>query len=81
MKSFLRILAYGKPYSRYWPSYLVLSVFSVLFGIANYALVAPLLTILFQADTLSGEVTRPEFSFSIPYIVDLFRYYMVLIKA
>ncbi|HPJ82367.1 MAG: ABC transporter ATP-binding protein [Bacteroidales bacterium] len=81
MKSFLRILAYGKPYRRYWPSYLALSVLSVLFGIANYALVAPLLTILFQADTLAGEVTRPEFSFSIPYIVDLFRYYMVLIKA
>ncbi|HBG53189.1 MAG TPA: antibiotic ABC transporter ATP-binding protein [Rikenellaceae bacterium] len=81
MKSFLRILAYGKPYRRYWPSYLVLSVLSVLFGIANYALLAPLLTILFQADTLAGEVARPEFSFSIPYIVDLFRYNLVLIKA
>jgi len=81
MKSFMRILAYGKPYSRYWPSYLVLSVFSVFFGIANYALVAPLLTVLFQADTLPGEMARPVFSLSIPYFVDLFRYYMVMIKA
>jgi subfamily B ATP-binding cassette protein MsbA len=63
MKAFMRILAYGKPFGRYWPSYLVLSVLSVLFGIANYALIAPLLTVLFEPDTLTGEIARPEYSF------------------
>src|SRR5690554_2649858 len=81
MKSFLRILAYGKPFGRYWPAYLVLSVFSVLFGIANYALIAPLLTVLFEPDTLTGEMVRPEYSFSLSYIVDMFRYYLLRIKT
>jgi subfamily B ATP-binding cassette protein MsbA len=81
MKSFLRILAYGKPYGKYWPAYLVLSVFSVLFGIANYALIAPLLTVLFEPDTLTGEIIRPEYSFSLSYIVDIFRYYLLKIKT
>ncbi len=81
MRSFLRILAYGKPFRRYWPAYLVLSVFSVLFGIANYALIAPLLTVLFEPDTLTGEIVRPEYSFSLSYVVDLFRYYLLRIKT
>ncbi|MFA7089111.1 MAG: ABC transporter transmembrane domain-containing protein, partial [Bacteroidales bacterium] len=81
MKSFLRILAYGKPFGRYWPAYLALSVFSVLFGIANYALIAPLLTILFEPDTLTGEMVRPEYSFSFSYIADIFRYYLLRIKT
>lgn len=81
MKSFLRILAYGKPFKRYWPAYLALSVFSVLFGIANYALIAPLLTVLFEPDTLTGEMILPEYSFSFSYVADLFRYYLLRIKT
>ncbi|MFA5301858.1 MAG: ABC transporter ATP-binding protein [Bacteroidales bacterium] len=80
MKSFLRILAYGKPFKRYWPVYLALSVLSVLFGIANYALIAPLLTVLFEPDTLTGEMIRPEYSFSFSYVADIFRYYLLRIK-
>lgn len=81
MKSFLRIIAYGKPFGKYWPSYLVLSVLSVLFGIANYALVAPLLTVLFEPDTLSGQFVRPEYSFSVSYVTDLFRFHLGQIMA
>ena len=81
MKSFLRVLTYGKPFGKYWPSYLVLSVLSVLFGIANYALIAPLLTVLFEPDTLSGELIRPEYSFSVSYVTDLFRFHLGQIKA
>jgi len=81
MKSFLRILAYGKPYGRYWPAYLVLSVFSVLFGIANYALIAPLLTVLFEPDTLTGELIRPEYSFSLSYVAAVFKYFLLMIKT
>ena len=81
MKAFMRILAYGKPFGRYWPSYLVLSVLSVLFGIANYALIAPLLTVLFEPDTLTGEIARPEYSFSVAYVSDLFRFHLGRIRT
>ncbi|HNY23365.1 MAG TPA: ABC transporter transmembrane domain-containing protein, partial [Bacteroidales bacterium] len=76
MKSFLRILAYGKPYGKYWPPYFFLSVFSVLFGIANYALIAPLLSVLFEPQTLGGIAERPEFSLSVTYVKELFQYYL-----
>ncbi len=76
MKTFRRILAYAKPYGRYWPGYLVLSIFSVIFGIANYALIGPMLSVLFEPDTMSGVVARPEFSLTIQYVEDLFQYYL-----
>lgn len=76
MKSFLRILAYGKPYGKYWPPYLLLSVFSVLFGIANYALIAPLLSVLFEPQTLGGIAVKPEFSLSVTYVKEVFQYYL-----
>lgn len=81
MKDFLRILSYGKPYSKYWPPYLILSILSVIFGIANYALIAPLLSVLFEPATVSGAVLKPEYSFSITYIKDLFGYYLSSIIA
>ncbi len=81
MKDFLRILAYGKPYSKYWPPYLILSLLSVVFGIANYALIAPLLSVLFEPETVSGVVPMPEYSFTIDYVKDLFSHYLSSIIA
>lgn len=74
MSTFRRILSYAKPYGRYWPGYLVLSVLSVIFGIANYALIGPVLAVLFEPQAVSEVVAKPEFSFSIGYFEELFRY-------
>ncbi|MCL2502777.1 MAG: ABC transporter ATP-binding protein/permease [Bacteroidales bacterium] len=75
MKTFLRLLSFGKPYSRFWPSYLVICIFSVVFGIVNFALIAPLLEVLFQPQNY--EITSlPEFSFTIDYFKSLFSYYL-----
>jgi len=73
MNTFRRILAYAKPYSRYWPSYLALSIFSVIFGIANYALLGPFLQVLFENDTIQA-VARPETALSIEYIQSYFEW-------
>lgn len=80
MKPFLRILAYGKPYGTYGIVYVLLSLLGVLFGIANYALIAPLLTVLFEPHTLDAVPVFPERAFSLTYIVQLFTYYLVRIK-
>ena len=80
MKSFLRLLAYAKPYRRFWPGYLVLSILSVIFGVVNYALIDPLLTVLFQSDTIESEAVMPQFAMSAGYFQDLFQYYLVQVK-
>ena len=74
MSTFKRILSYAKPYGRYWPGYLVLSILSVVFGIANYALIGPVLSVLFEPETMTGVASKPEFSFSIKYFETLFQY-------
>ena len=74
--TFKRILSYAKPYGKYWPTYLFLSVLSVIFGIANYALLGPLLTVLFEADTIQSVAQRPEFSLSVSYFEEIFNYYL-----
>lgn len=76
MKLFLRILAYAKPYGKYWPTYLLLSLFSVIFGVINYALFGPLLVVLFQPQDVAQQVVFPSFSFSPEYFKGIFNYYL-----
>ncbi len=76
MNTFRRLLAYAKPYGRYWPPYLLLSIFSVLFGVVNYALINPLLTVLFTPDSIEVYEQIPEFSFTMDYVNGLFQYYL-----
>ncbi|MFA5712806.1 MAG: ABC transporter ATP-binding protein [Bacteroidales bacterium] len=77
MDIFFRLLAFAKPYRKYWPSYLIISLLSVLFGIANYALIGPLLKVLFEADAIAFEGVVPPFSLSASYFTALFNYYLV----
>lgn len=76
MNTFRRILSYAKPYGRYWPSYLLLSILSVIFGVVNYALLGPLLTVLFESDTIPADLARPEFEFTLDYFKNFFSYFL-----
>lgn len=76
MKDFKRLLAYAKPYKRFWPGYLILSILSVIFGIVNYALVAPLLEVLFQPEKIETQLSLPVFSVSPEYFKGVFEYYL-----
>lgn len=79
MDTFKRLLAYAKPYRRFWPGYLILSIFSVIFGVVNYALIDPLLTVLFDADSVTKSASLPEFALTLDYFYSLFEYYLVKI--
>lgn len=79
MDTFKRLLAYAKPYRRFWPGYLILSIFSVIFGVVNYALIDPLLTVLFDADSVTKSASHPEFALTVDYFYSLFEYYLVKI--
>ena len=75
MKTFLRILAFGRPYSRFWPQYLLVSIFSVVFGLMNFALVAPVLEVLFEVDEIAP-IAKPEFAMTVSYCKDIFNFYL-----
>ena len=67
MDTFRRVISYARPLRRALPVYLVLSLCSVVFGIVNYALLGPLLSVLFDNPEVSAVVERPEFSLSLDY--------------
>ncbi len=74
MESFKRLLSYARPFSKFWPGFLVLSILSVIFGVVNYALIGPLLSVLFEPTNIEQQVIMPEFSMSVEYCQELFRY-------
>jgi subfamily B ATP-binding cassette protein MsbA len=76
MKTFLRLLSFAKPYSRYWPKYVVLTLLSLLFGIANFALIIPLLNVLFSPEAMAEVTVLPEFVPNLAYFKDVFNYYL-----
>lgn len=65
-------MSYARPFGRYWPGYLVLSLVSVVFGIINYALLGPLLTVLFESDKIVAPETASGAGLSIGHIASLF---------
>ncbi|MEJ8804524.1 ABC transporter ATP-binding protein [Pontibacter sp. H249] len=80
MKTYLRILQYAKPYSRFVPLYTIYTVLGIIFGIFNFTLIIPLLDTLFGTiGTGESGVTlvaqRPEFNFSLEFFKNFFSYY------
>jgi len=76
MKIFFRLIALAKPLGRYWPTYLIISILSIIFGIANVALLSPLQTIIFVPENMSQQLMRPEFSTNPEYFKEIFQYYL-----
>ncbi len=81
MGSFKRVLSYARPLRRYWPGYLLLSILSVVFGVVNYGLLGPLLTVLFDNEAAAAACPRPEFSLSISFFTDWFRWLLSSVIA
>lgn len=78
--NFRRILEFGRPFSRFWPRYLLLIFPGMIFGVINFALIYPVLQIVFAKEAIEA-VARPEFSFSINYFKDLFYHYIYSIHS
>ncbi len=81
MEDFKRLLAYAKPYKRFWPGYLILSILSVIFGVVNYALIDPLLTVLFQPQTMDVQLVKPAFSLDPAYFEQIFSYWLTKVMT
>ncbi len=83
-KPFFRLLNYARPFHRFWPGFLIFSILSVVFSVANYALIDPLLTLLFQrpdAAEVTNELATLEsglssFELSLDWVKNAFQYYL-----
>src|SRR5215211_326781 len=76
MKTFLRLLQFSKPYRHYIPEYCVYIFFYIIFGLLNFALIIPLLDVLFQTKKEALVTSLPPFSLSLDYFKDAFYYYL-----
>ncbi|MDR0582316.1 MAG: ABC transporter ATP-binding protein/permease [Prevotellaceae bacterium] len=76
MKTFLRLFAFAKPYSRYWPKYIVITLLSLLFGILNFTLIIPLLDVLFNPASMEKVTALPAFTPNLSYLKEVFNYYL-----
>ena len=78
MKTYFRILQFARPFRTFVPQYFVFTVLGIVFGLFNFALVMPLLNVLFDTVSpaeASAMVQKPEFALDISYITGLFNYY------
>lgn len=74
MRTFLRILSYGKPYSRTLPQYIVVTFLHTIFSVVNISILIPIFQVLFEEQTIT--VTQePNFNFSIGYFQELFYFH------
>ncbi|OOG78639.1 ABC transporter ATP-binding protein [Algoriphagus sp. A40] len=83
MKTYLRILSYARPFGRFVPTYILYTLFSIIFGLINFTLLKPLFDVIFEQVepvTLEKFRTLPPFSFSIEYFTGLFNHQFLTVQ-
>lgn len=80
MKTYLRILGFARPVGLLAPQYLFYSVLEIIFGIINFAMLIPLLDVLFGVEELK-QTDYPSFSISKEYFEQLFNHYFFSILS
>ena len=84
METYLRILAYARPYRRYFPQYVLFALLAIVFGLLNFTLLKPLFDVIFEQvgpEELEAYREAPEFSFTVNYFLNLFNHYFLEIAT
>jgi len=76
MKIYRKLFKYTGNYSKYILPFFVFTLFSVFFGVFQYALIIPLLNFLFDSANTAKYSDIPQFQFSTSFFRDYF-YYLV----
>jgi ATP-binding cassette, subfamily B, bacterial MsbA len=74
MKIFFRLLQFSKPYRHYIPEYCIYIFFYIIFGLLNFALIIPLLDVLFETKKQALVTSLPPFHLSADYFKAAFYY-------
>ena len=83
MKVYLRLLRFAKPYN-FVPLYALYATLGIVFGIANFTLLIPLLNVLFgttATQTAAAPAALPHFAVSLAYVKEVFNYYFAQVLA
>jgi len=84
MKTYLRLLSFSRPYADFVPLYAVYATLGIFFGIANFTLLIPLFSVLFDTKavhTTTAQTALPAFSFSLDFIKQVFYFYFYQMLA
>ena len=81
MHTYKKLIGFAKPYQKFLTVFLILTLFATVFGVLNITLLIPLLDVIFGNVKVAADIVRPEFSFNISYLKELFEYYFYSIIA
>lgn len=80
-KSYLRILSFAKPLSKYAIPYFIFSLLHAIFNTFNYAMIIPILDAMFNSDggfSFVATTTFPELSFDDNFLHGVLNYFYTL---
>ncbi|HEY0679129.1 MAG TPA: ABC transporter ATP-binding protein [Chitinophagaceae bacterium] len=75
MRLVKRLLSFATPLHHYFPEYIIYTVFGIVFGLVNFAMLIPLLDTLFSSNAVTQTNHPGEFRVGLDYFKDLFSYY------
>jgi subfamily B ATP-binding cassette protein MsbA len=81
MKTYRRLLAYARPYRWFVIPFSIFTLLSVVFNVFQFALIIPLLNVLFDHSSGQEVSTAPTFSVSTGFLKDIFYYQVYRLKA
>ncbi len=81
MKIYRRLLAYAQPYPGFAIPFFIFTVLAVIFSVFQFALIIPLLNVLFENSSGQDVPPPPAFSMSTGFLKDIFYYQVYRLKA
>jgi ATP-binding cassette, subfamily B, bacterial MsbA len=81
VKIYRRLLVYARPFRRFVIPFSFFTILAVVFSVFQFALIIPLLNVLFNPDAGTGLLSTPAFSLSAGFIRDIFYYEVHRLRA
>ena len=81
MKIYRRLLVYARPFRWFVIPFSFFTILAVIFSVFQFALIIPLLNVLFEHKNGQEVITAPSFSVSAGFIKDIFYYQVYRLKA
>ena len=81
MSVYKRLLAYARPYRWFVIPFFAFTILAVIFSVFQFALIIPLLNVLFDNNSGKEVLAAPSFSLSTGFIKDIFYYQVYRLKA
>lgn len=81
MNIYRRLLVYARPFRRFVIPFSFFTILTVIFSVFQFALIIPLLNVLFNPDAGTGTQSVPAFSLSASFFKDIFYYQVHRLRA